>query len=134
MFSKIFTVPTVPSMKCVSIKRADHNTRTSVLYDLYNLHWLLEMLLLLRILLVLVFNSAYFAFVVYVWLWLLLWVSNIYIVLGLNPHMIRLGFLDGRLWLIAIKLFHYRSRPVKLTISHQYECLNLLTFNDEIIS
>lgn len=134
MFSKIFTVHTVPSMKCVSIKRADHNTRTSVLYDLYNLHWSLEMLLLLWILLVLVYNPAYFAFVVYVWLWLLLWLLNIYIVEGLNPHMIRLGFLDGRLWLISIKLFHYRSRPVKLTISHQYECLNLLTFNDEIIS
>ena len=58
----------------------------------------------------------------------------IHIVRGLNPHITRLGFLDGRLWLISIKLFYHRSCPVKLTISHQYECLNLLTFNDEIIS
>ena len=76
--------------------------------------------------------SAYFVFVVYVWLWLLLWLLYIYIVQGLNPHMIRLGFLGGRLWLISIKLFHYRSHPVKLTISHQYEYLNLLTFNEVI--
>ena len=48
--------------------------------------------------------------------------------------MIRLGFLDGRLWLISIRLFYDRSHTVKLTISNQYKCLNLLTFNDEIIS
>ena len=136
MFSKVFTVPTVPSMKCVSIKRADHNARTSVLYDLYNLHRLLEMLLPFKILLVLLYNytsSTYFAFVVYVLLCLPLWLLNIDIVQGLNLHMIRLGFLDGRLWLISIELFYHRSCPVKLTISHQYECSNLLTFNEEII-
>ena len=80
------------------------------------------------------FSTAYFSVVVYAWLWLLQWLVTIYIVRGLNPHITRLGFLDGRLWLISIKLFYHRSCPVKLTISHQYECLNLLTFNDEIIS
>ena len=64
---------------------------------------------------------------------LLLWLLNIDIVQGLNLHMIRLGFLDGRLWWISIKLFYHRSYPVKLTTSHQYECSNLLTFNEEII-
>ena len=57
------------------------------------------MLLHLQISLVLVCNlaSAYFSVVVYAWLWLLQLLVTIYIVRGLNPHITRLGFLDGRL-------------------------------------